>query len=111
MASEINGLPPSAPALPGAGEHGPLKPAAGRSEPDAEPARTGRADTDTVSLTGAAARLRALEARLAQLPDTDVRRVEAIRQAVAEGSYRVDPERVAERLLAFESMLGIRTKK
>jgi len=51
------------------------------------------------------ARLRKLESTLAQLPVVDRQRVEATRQAIADGSYRVDPARVAEKLLAFESAL------
>lgn len=110
MANEINALSPSA-ALSGVGEHGSLKPAAGRSAPDARLTGTGRPAQDTVSLTDAAARLKALEARLAEQPDTDSRRVEALRRAITEGNYQIHPERVAERLLAFESALGIRSGK
>lgn len=58
-----------------------------------------------MSLTDTAARLRKLESTLAQLPVVDRQRVEATRQAIADGSYRVDPARVAEKLLAFESAL------
>ena len=58
-----------------------------------------------MSLTDTAARLRKLESTLAQLPVVDRQRVEAPRQAIADGSYRVDPARVAEKLLAFESAL------
>lgn len=36
----------------------------------------------------------------------DTRHVERIRQAIADGTYRVDPQRVAERLIALEKQIG-----
>jgi negative regulator of flagellin synthesis FlgM len=58
--------------------------------------------SDSVSLTDAAARLQKLEAALANQPVVDKQRVEEIRQALAEGSYQTDPERVAAKLLELE---------
>ncbi|ROR34904.1 flagellar biosynthesis anti-sigma factor FlgM [Inmirania thermothiophila] len=78
-----------------------------RSEPSARQQETGRPATyDTVSLTDTARTLQSLTERLAELPVVDTQRVEQLRQAIADGSYQVDPQRVAARLLAFESALG-----
>lgn len=110
MASEINGLPPSAAPLPGRlEERSALKPADGRSGSDSPAATRGKdeAAPDTVRLTDMATRLQALEARLAQMSEVDTQRVEAVRRALAEGSYPIRPERLAEKLLAFERALGI----
>lgn len=102
MPIEINGLPPSQLK----NNTGDAQVKVGRNEPSVPQQETGKpATSDTVSLTDTAARLRKLESTLAQLPVVDSQRVEATRQAIADGSYRVDPARVAEKLLAFENAL------
>ncbi len=52
--------------------------------------------SDNVQITGTSARLQELEARLADVPIEDSAKVESIRQAIAEGSFQVDEEAVAE---------------
>lgn len=54
---------------------------------------------DNVDLTSRANLMRSLESTLADLPDTDLGKVEAVRQAIAEGRFRVDEEVVAEKLV------------
>ena len=44
--------------------------------------------------------------RIDETPAVDRSRVEALRTAIAEGRYEVRPERIAERLLAMERLLG-----
>ena len=61
--------------------------------------------TDLLDLTGKAQELKALEKDLAREPTFDSQRVEALRQQLADGSYRVNPERIAEKLLAIEQRL------
>jgi negative regulator of flagellin synthesis FlgM len=79
----------------------------GRSEPSARQQETGRPSTvDTVSLTDTAARLRQMENTLAQLPVVDNQRVEEIRRAIAEGTFEVDPKRVAEKMVGLEKELS-----
>lgn len=60
---------------------------------------------DTVSLTSSAERLRSLEERLTREPVVDEGRVAEIRQALDDGSFSVDPGRIAEKMLAFEREL------
>lgn len=54
---------------------------------------------DEVKLTGNAAKLQELEARLAELEITDPQKVEAIRRAIAEGTFEVNDEAVADALI------------
>lgn len=60
---------------------------------------------DKVTVTDTATRIRQLEANLSTMPDIDNARVQAIRQAISEGSYRIDPDRIAANLLKLEKDL------
>lgn len=53
---------------------------------------------DSVTLSTSSATLHALESEIRQTPDFDAAKVEAIRQAVREGRYQVDVERIATSL-------------
>ena len=59
---------------------------------------------DAVSLSTDARVLLDVQQRLSEQPVVDQQRVETIRQALSEGSYRVDVSRLAESLLAQERM-------
>jgi len=52
--------------------------------------------SDNVELTGTSSLMRELEAQLAELPPEDAGKVESIRQAIADGTFKVDEEAVAE---------------
>lgn len=54
---------------------------------------------DSVDLTAQASLMRSLEAALGDMPDTDVGKVEEVRQAIAEGRFKVDEEVVADKLV------------
>lgn len=54
---------------------------------------------DDVQITSLSAQLKALESRLADTEVVDVARVQAIRDAIAEGRFRINPEVIADRLL------------
>jgi negative regulator of flagellin synthesis FlgM len=60
---------------------------------------------DAVEITDTATRLKAVEAKLSQLPDVDQARVEAIRKQVESGSYRPDAARIAQKLMRMEQDL------
>lgn len=55
-----------------------------------------------VKLSDQAQQLQAIEERLRDLPEVDSARVEQIKQAIADGSYQVDSNRIADKLIALE---------
>lgn len=55
-----------------------------------------------VQITESARQLAALEATLSRLPRVDEARVAKIRKAIEDGSYTVDAEATATKLLVFE---------
>lgn len=57
---------------------------------------------ESVHLTTAATELQALEKAIHEAPDFDLERVSRIRQAIAEGSYFIDGQKLAGNLLRFE---------
>ncbi|MDJ0877677.1 MAG: flagellar biosynthesis anti-sigma factor FlgM [Halieaceae bacterium] len=58
---------------------------------------------DSVELTDKARQLQQLEEKLAEFPAVDSQRVDAIRKAIADGSYKIDAELIAERMLSQEA--------
>ena len=60
---------------------------------------------DSVQLTDTAARLAELQADVAVADGVDIERVEAIRQQIADGSYQVDADRIADALMTMEQEL------
>ena len=61
---------------------------------------TGTASNIDVSDT--ARTLAALESHIGTLPVVNESRVDAVRRAVDDGRYHVDPQRVADKMLRFE---------
>jgi len=61
--------------------------------------------TDRVSLTDQTQQLRQLEARLTGQPVVDSQRVAAARSAVENGTYAVNPERIADKLISLQQAL------
>jgi negative regulator of flagellin synthesis FlgM len=61
---------------------------------------------DGVQLTGAARSLASIEQSLRALPALDELRVAAVKQRLEDGSYEIDPQRVADRLLRMENDLA-----
>lgn len=105
MAIEIKDLPFTPP--PGASEGNQVGRSrsndAGNNQQPAASAPAGATASDTVSLTDTAVQLRNLEKTLSDLPAVDSQRVERIRAAVADGSYEINPTRIAEKMIGFET--------
>ena len=60
---------------------------------------------DTVSLSDNAVQLGKINNTVSSPPVMDTQRIEALKQAISNGSYEVDPVKVADKLMQFESML------
>ncbi len=61
--------------------------------------------TDSLDLTNNAGKLLELEGRIANMPIVDAQKVEAVQQALANGSFTIDPQSAAEKMLAMELSL------
>lgn len=61
---------------------------------------------DQVSLTPAAQQLRGLEQRIADQPVVDMQKVSAVKEALANGSFEIDANRVAGKMMNLERALG-----
>ena len=58
---------------------------------------------DSLRLTGEATGVQALARELGDAPASfDTARVDAVRAAIADGSYRIDPQAIADRMLSLE---------
>ncbi|MFZ3174606.1 MAG: flagellar biosynthesis anti-sigma factor FlgM [Thiobacillus sp.] len=55
--------------------------------------------SDSLTLTESSTRVRSLKAQLAAVDVTDINKIEAVRAALADGSFTVDAEVVADRLI------------
>ncbi|WP_456408043.1 flagellar biosynthesis anti-sigma factor FlgM [Thiolapillus sp.] len=60
---------------------------------------------DTVSLSETAVRLGQISVTAESQPVVDTKRVEQVKQAILDGSYSVDPKRIAERMMEFDMAL------
>jgi len=58
---------------------------------------------DKVTLTDTAAKLKALEMDLANQPSVDNNKVKDMQTVIQNGSYKMDPERIADKMINFES--------
>jgi negative regulator of flagellin synthesis FlgM len=92
---------------------GPVGGSGGTSRPKPTTATTakGAATTveDSVQVSPLAGQLRDLEDVLAKVPAVDSQRVAEIKQAIAEGRFQVNPERIADGLIdSVRQMLSSR---
>jgi len=60
---------------------------------------------DTVSISSNAAQLGKLDNTVVASPVVDTQRVEQIKQAISNGSFEIDPAKIADKLMQFESIL------
>jgi len=62
-----------------------------------------RTVSDSVEFSSAAQGLSSLQDELAAIDAVDMGKVEEIKQAISNGSYKIDAQKIAESLLALES--------
>lgn len=70
----------------------------GEGGPSAATAQTG----DHVTLTDSARTLQRIEEAVAKTPVVNADKVAAVKQAIGAGTYKIDPARVADKLLKYE---------
>ena len=61
------------------------------------------ASADRVSVTSEAARLQEIEEQLMAVPEVNSQKVAEIKAMIANGTFDFNPQRIAEKLIAFES--------
>lgn len=64
------------------------------------------AASDSLSLTGEATGLQNLQRELQSAPAVDSNRVEAVRDSLASGSYKVDSDAIANRMMDLDQQLA-----
>ena len=101
MPIDINGIPSSK--VPGSVDDAKVKQTV--EQPSAQQESGKSSTTDTVSLSDNAVQLGKLENTVVSTPVVDTQRVEQVKQAIKDGSYEVDPAKVADKLMQFESIL------
>ena len=101
MSIDINGI--SSPKV-----HAPTDDTQLKQSVEQQPAKsdTGQSSVaDTVSLSDNAVQLGKVDNVAVAAPVVDTKRVEAMKQAISDGSYEVNTEKVADKLMQFESIL------
>ncbi|MDC0663350.1 flagellar biosynthesis anti-sigma factor FlgM [Marinobacter sp. SS21] len=78
-----------------------------KAQAPAEQAQAQTARGENVKLSSQAKELKQLEQRLSSYPETDDDRIEQIKAALADGSYKIDAEKLAQKMLEMdESIFG-----
>ncbi|WP_166251323.1 flagellar biosynthesis anti-sigma factor FlgM [Marinobacter salicampi] len=74
-------------------------------QPAAEQAQAPKTQGENVSLSAQAKDLKQIEQQLASYPEVDDARVEEIKAALADGSYKVDAEKLAQKMLDMDNSI------
>ena len=87
------------------GPVGPVRPGhtaigTGKSTPKSTTVSADSSDGDSVKLSPLASQMQAIDSGMANTPVVDAAHVAAIRQAIADGLFKVNPDVVADHLLA-----------
>jgi len=101
MSIDINGI--STPKVHAPKDDSQLKPAL---EQQQTPVESGKSSTaDTVSLSDNAVQLGKVDNTAITAPVVDAKRVEQVKQAISDGSFKVDAGKIADKLMQFETVL------
>lgn len=98
--SRLNNTPAPSGGVRGTAAAGPAEKAAGTTDAKAASAS---ASGEAVHLSPEAQQLQKITDTLREQPVVDSARVAQLKQAIADGSYQVDAERVASKMLDFEA--------
>jgi negative regulator of flagellin synthesis FlgM len=79
--------------------------ASGSEDSSKDKVHIGPVAVDTVALTDVATRVKEAEKVLADTPDVDQARVARIKAAIADGSYDVNPSRIADKMLRLDDLI------
>ncbi|RYV02512.1 flagellar biosynthesis anti-sigma factor FlgM [Shewanella sp. OPT22] len=72
------------------------------SKPEASKAQK----SDSVVITAQAQQLQKMQTKLSLMSDVDQKKVSEIKQAISEGRYSIDPQKLAKNISSFESELN-----
>lgn len=64
------------------------------------------ASEDSVEITAKAKQLNSLQTQIKASPDVDMEKVSALKSAISSGSYKIDGEAIAGKVVGFESSLA-----
>lgn len=102
MSYKIDGLPPAAQAATVAAALAATRVGGARNEPI-----SAAAEPDRLSLTGDAEGLKTMARELGSAPaNIDMGRVNALKDAIAQGRYTIDAQAIASRMLDLDRELG-----
>ncbi|WED21097.1 flagellar biosynthesis anti-sigma factor FlgM [Vibrio sp. JC009] len=76
------------------------------TKPDSGSVSGSKTSSDSVSLSQQGKAMGQLQQTMASQPSFDSAKVAAIKEAIANGSYRVDAEKLADNMMKFEDELG-----
>ena len=82
------------------------KGSASQSTPAAPAQNAVAQKADSVSITPQAQQLQNVQTKMADMPDIDQKKVDEIRAAIAEGRYKIDPDKLATNIANFENDLS-----
>jgi negative regulator of flagellin synthesis FlgM len=102
---KISGVPNSPPAAPAASAAGSRAATAAAASTAPGSASGSGSATDSVQITDTASYLITAEQTLSDVPVINSGRVAEISNALANGSYKISPERIANQLLQFERLM------
>lgn len=105
MEIENNRVPPAAAQNTGQGSQVENQVKAESAGVSAEP-QAKISSSDKVTFTNTALRLQELEKLVASQPVVDTQRVNEIRNSIENGSFSINPERIADKLISLETALA-----